>query len=97
MLFAVTLFQQRKLVSISTLEDKGYKVVFSDGKLIAWHKKYSMDSANVIGVREDSLYKKTVHPVQELVHDSISLSELWHRRLAHLHYRALPTMGNMVF
>jgi transposase InsO family protein len=30
------------------------------------------------------------------VHDSISLSELWHRRLAHLHYRALPALGKMV-
>jgi hypothetical protein len=54
-----------------------------------------MDSTNVIGVLEDSLYKLTVHPVQALVHDSISLSELWHIRLAHLHYRALPTLGKM--
>jgi hypothetical protein len=30
------------------------------------------------------------------MHDSISLSELWHRRLAHLHYRALPALGKMV-
>jgi hypothetical protein len=38
----------------------------------------------------------TVRPVQALIHHSISLSELWHRRLAHLHYRALPAMGKMV-
>jgi hypothetical protein len=30
------------------------------------------------------------------VHDSIILSESWRRRLAHLHYRALPTLGKMV-
>jgi hypothetical protein len=30
------------------------------------------------------------------MHDSISLRELWHSRLAHLHYRALPTLGKMV-
>ena len=30
------------------------------------------------------------------MHDSISLSELWHRRLAHLHYRALLALGKMV-
>jgi hypothetical protein len=30
------------------------------------------------------------------VHDSISLNELWHRRLDHLHYRALPVLGKMV-
>jgi hypothetical protein len=27
---------------------------------------------------------------------NISLSELWHKRLAHLHYRALPALGKMV-
>jgi hypothetical protein len=81
------------LVSISTLEDKGYKVSFSDGKFLAWHKKSSMDSANGIGVRKDNMYRLTVHPVQALVHDSISLSEIWHKILAHLHYRALPALG----
>jgi hypothetical protein len=30
------------------------------------------------------------------MHDSISLSELWHRKLVHLHYRALPALGKMV-
>jgi hypothetical protein len=30
------------------------------------------------------------------VHDSISVNELWHRRLAHLHYRALPVLGKIV-
>ena len=27
---------------------------------------------------------------QDLVHDSVEPNELWHRRLAHVHYRALP-------
>jgi hypothetical protein len=31
-----------------------------------------------------------------MLHDTISLSELWHRRLAHIHYRALPALGKMV-
>jgi hypothetical protein len=85
---------RRNLVSISALEDKGYNVSFSDGKVLAWHS--SMGSACVIGIQEDSLYRLTIRPVQALVHDSISLSELWHKRLAHLHYRALPTMGKIV-
>jgi len=38
----------------------------------------------------------TVPPIQALVHDFISLSDLWHRRLAHLHYRALPAVGKIV-
>jgi hypothetical protein len=87
---------KRNLVSVSALEDKGYKVTFSEGKVLAWHKNSHMDSARVIGVRENSLYRLTVRPVQALLHDTISLSELWHRRLAHLHYRALPALGKMV-
>jgi hypothetical protein len=84
---------RRNLVSISTLEDKRYKVAFSDGNVHGWHKNSSMDSANVIGVREDNLYRLIVHSVQALVHDSICLSELWHKRFAHLHYRSLPALG----
>ena len=34
----------------------------------------------------------TAKLLKALVHDTISLIELWHRRLAHLHYGALPTL-----
>jgi hypothetical protein len=51
---------KRNLVSVSALEDKGYKVTFSEGKVLAWHKNSHMNSARVIGVRENSLYKLTV-------------------------------------
>jgi hypothetical protein len=51
---------KRNRVSVSALEDKGYKVSFSEGKVIAWHKNSRMDSARVIGVRENSLYRFTV-------------------------------------
>jgi hypothetical protein len=54
---------KRNLVSVSALEDKGYKVTFSEGKVLAWHKNLHMDSARVIGVRESSLYRLTVRPV----------------------------------
>ena len=30
------------------------------------------------------------------MHDSIGLSESWHMRLAHFHYRDLPASGKMV-
>jgi hypothetical protein len=41
---------KRNLVSISALEDKGYKVTFSKGKVLAWHKDSHINSARVIGV-----------------------------------------------
>ena len=36
---------KRNLVSVSTLKDKGYKVTFSEGKVLAWHMNSRMDSA----------------------------------------------------
>jgi hypothetical protein len=34
---------KRNLDSVSALEDKGYKVIFSEGKVLAWHKNSCMD------------------------------------------------------
>jgi len=87
---------KKNLLSISASEDKGYRVAFVDGHVLAWPKESSIDSAGVIGVREGGLYKLTGKLLQALVHDSTNLSELWHRRFAHLHYRALPALPKMV-
>jgi hypothetical protein len=51
---------KRNLVFVSALEDKGYKVTFSEGKFLAWHKNSHMDYARVIGVRENNLYRLIV-------------------------------------
>ena len=42
------------------------------------------------------MYKLKGHPEQALVHDIVEPSELWHRRLAHVHYRALPIARKVV-
>ena len=44
----------------------------------------------MIGEEDKGLYKIKWQPEQELVHESIEPSELWHRRLAHFHYKSLP-------
>jgi hypothetical protein len=87
---------KRNLVSVSALEDKCYKVIFSEGKFIAWHKNSHMNSTRVIGVRENNFNILIVQPVQALLHETIILSKLWHRILAHIHYIFLPVLGNMV-
>jgi hypothetical protein len=87
---------KRNLVSISSLEDKGYKITFSEGRVFAWHKDSHINSSKLIDVRDNNLYKLTIKPVQALLHAIISLSELWHRRLSHIHYRALPMLRKMV-
>ena len=35
------------------------------------------------------MYKLKGHPEQALVHESIEPNELWHRRISHVHYKAL--------
>jgi hypothetical protein len=87
---------KRNLASIFALEDKGYKVTFSEGRVLACHKDSHINSNKVIGVRENNFYRLIIRPVQALLHDTISLSELWHIRLAHIHYRTLPVLGKMV-
>nr|QHR90811.1 hypothetical protein Q903MT_gene4837 [Picea sitchensis] len=67
-----------------------------NGKVLIWPKGSSMESAGVIGVREGGLYRFLGKPVKALVHYSVSLNELWHRRYAHLHYRALPSLRKVV-
>ena len=42
------------------------------------------------------MYKLKGHPEQALVHDIVEPSELWHRMLAHVHYRALPIASKAV-
>jgi hypothetical protein len=36
---------KRNLVYVFSLEDKGYKVTFSEGKVLAWNKNSHMDSS----------------------------------------------------
>ena len=45
---------KKNLVSISAMEDKGYKVTFSDGKIRIW--KNNVKDAFTLGFRVDSLY-----------------------------------------
>ena len=81
---------KKNLLSISVLYAKGMRVTFVDGQFLMWPKGNSIDDAIVIGEQEGGLYKLKGHPEQALVHDTVRPNELWHRRIAHVHYRALP-------
>jgi hypothetical protein len=41
---------KRNLVSISALEDKGYKIIFLEGRVLAWHKDSHISYSKVICV-----------------------------------------------
>ena len=65
------------------------RVAFVDGQVLMWPKGKQINDAIVIREQDEGLYKLKGHHEQALVHDSIERSELWHRRIAHVHYRAL--------
>jgi hypothetical protein len=67
-----------------------------EGKALLWHKDSSLESAIEIRVRIGGLYKLLGHPIQALVHKTVNLCELWHRRFGRLHYGALPKLQNSV-
>ena len=87
---------KKNLLSISALDEKGMRVAFVDGQVLMWPKGKTIDDAVVIREQEGGLYKLKGQPVQALVHDSVEPNELWHRRLAHVHYRALPLASKLV-
>jgi hypothetical protein len=86
---------KKNIISISTLEEKGFKVAFIDGEVMIWSKGKTLDDSIVIGVQEGDLYKLNGKSDSTLVHNMINPSELWHRRFDHLHYKALPIIGKM--
>ena len=59
-------------------------------------KGKTIDDAIVIGEQEGGLYKLKGYLEQALIHDTLEPNELWHRRLAHVHYRALPIASKAV-
>jgi hypothetical protein len=87
---------RKKLLSVANLEDKGYWVIFKNRKTLLWAKGSHLSTTEPIGTRRGGLHVVTRQSVQALTHDATSSSELWHRRLGHLHYKALPYLQNMV-
>ena len=77
---------KKNLLSISALDNKGFKVAFVDGKVLMWTKGKTIDDAVDIGVEEGGLYNLKGHTDSTLSTSTINPCELWHKRLAHVHY-----------
>jgi hypothetical protein len=88
---------RKNLLLVAILEDKGYWVIFKDRKALLWAKGSHLSTTEPIETHRGGLYVVTIQSVQALAHDVTSSNELWHRRLGHLHYKALPDLQNMVF
>jgi hypothetical protein len=87
---------KKNLLSISNLDEKGFRVAFVDREVLMWPKGKTFDDAVFIGVQEGGLYKLEGCSDSSLIHDTVISSELWHMRFSHLHYKALPIVSNMV-
>jgi hypothetical protein len=86
----------KNLLSISSLEKKGFKVSFIDGEVLMWPKGKTIEEAIVIGKEEGGLYKLKGHLEASLTHSIEIPCELWNRRLAHINYKALPYVRKAV-
>ena len=72
------------------------KELLQKGKALAWPKNFHIKKAQVIGYRHECLYKLSAIFTQALLMETSNQNGLWHRRLTHLHYKALSYMGKMV-
>jgi len=72
------------------------RVVFIKGKVLTWPMESCMRDAFTLGSRIEGLYRVNGRPLLAMVHNINHQSELWHRRLAHLHYEALPKLKKLV-
>jgi hypothetical protein len=81
---------KKNLLFISALEKKGFRVAFIDGEVIMWAKGETLNEAIIIGSEENGLYKLQGHSEATMTHSIENSCELWHRRLAHINYKALP-------
>ena len=86
---------KKNLVSVPMLEDRGYDVVFSEGKAFLRHKK--MGQTKRIWIRVNNLYKMEVDSCATMMGKEEEVvsrdeGELWRKRLGHLHHGALKIL-----
>jgi hypothetical protein len=52
---------KKNLLSISTLQKKGFRLAFIDGEVLMWAKGETLNEAIIIGNEENGLYKPKGH------------------------------------
>jgi hypothetical protein len=86
---------KKNLVSVTMLEDRGYDVVFNDGKSFLQHK--TMGQVKNIGIRDKNIYKLELDVFATMMGKAEKVvswdeGELWHGRLGHIHHGTLKIM-----
>jgi hypothetical protein len=87
---------KKNFLSVSVMDDKGFSVMFKKGQVLIHPHGASPNTTVSIGVREGNLCRLQSKPVQASIHASDNLCELWHRRMGHLHYKALSILREIV-
>ena len=89
---------KKNLVLVAMLEDKGYDVVFSEGKSFLKHK--TTGQTKRIWIRVKNIYKLEVDGCTAMMGKAEEVvrrdeGELWHSRLGHLHHGALKILQHI--
>ena len=87
---------KKNLLSIPTLDKKGFRVAFIDGQVLMWPKGKKIEDAIIIGEEGGGLHKLKGHSETTFMHEFTDPSELWNRRLANINYKALPHVNKVV-
>lgn len=84
------------LLSVSQLQSKGYEVFFIKEKVYFKHPSWKMKDQ--IRIRSNRLYRLQLESQMALIGSNADkdLNELWHRRMGHLHYRALRILKKTI-
>ena len=61
----------KKILSISAFDAKGFRVAFVDGQVLMWPRGKTIEYATIIGEESKGLYKFKGHPEEALVHELI--------------------------
>jgi hypothetical protein len=86
----------KNLLSISSLEKKGFRVAFIDGEFLMWAKGETLNEVIIIGREENGLYRLKGHSEASMTHAIENSCELWHRILSHINYKVLPYICKVV-
>jgi hypothetical protein len=84
----------KNLISISTLQDKGYDVSFKGNKV--YIQPRGSKQAEMIGIKSCKLYRLQFESPQASINNTKDMGELWHRRMAHLHHGALNVLKEIM-
>jgi hypothetical protein len=62
---------RKSVFSVSTIEEKGYEVLFRDGQVLFMPRGSSSDTTMALGVRERNLYRLKGQPIRAMASNRV--------------------------